>query len=608
MLRREVWVGRLNRGMLTLVAASSVLLWSAGARADRVPSIAPDEVRPGQTGYGLSVFSGTEPERFEVEVIGVMHNRTAELSYIMAKLSGNDLETQGVAQGMSGSPVYLDGKLAGAVAFSFNFSQDAIAGITPIAGMRSLAGGASGPSANDEKGSVSTPVTLDMLAAGVPAGTTDERLREHLARLLPPSGASTGASGTNSAVHWHAGGFEGAALDLLRTSLGTISQTGGQMDPLATVKPLVAGSAVAMVLVGGDVSLAAHGTVTEVDGDEVLAFGHPIFGFGPMRAPMAHSEVLTTVASLATSFKISNLGPVIGAFDQDREAGARGYLGVHAPTFPFDVHLRGLETRDYHMDIADIPQLVPSLLATTALGTLRAGAFTASEMGIDLEARFRLGGYEDLVLRQSFDSAGAAAEAVTYLLTISDYLVANDFEAARIEGLEATLMLHPKQRTMTVVAAHASKTVVEPGSMVPVVLELQPHRGSRLRQVLEVPIPAHLENGRYWVLIGDGSSMDTARRTISPRSARSLSEALTVLRGYRSRRDLVTFGLVQGAGLSVGGNALPDLPGSMRSIVGSSTAATIKPLSLVLVDERVERSSAPLSGAVRIDLEVQRRP
>lgn len=606
-------LGRDRRGqgwrpIKRVVALGGFLVLAHAGWAAPMPSISPSEVHVGQKGYGLSVFAGTEPERFEVEVIGVMRNRTAELSYIMAKLSGNDLETRGVAQGMSGSPVYLDGKLAGAVAFSYNFSKDAIAGITPIAGMRQLVGDASGVDAAPSEQSVSTPVTLDRIAEGVPAGTTDALLREHLTRLLPPGSARAGATETGSAVHWHAGGFGPSALDLLRTSLGTVSETGGLMDPATEPAPLVAGSAVALLLVGGDISLAAHGTVTEVDDGRVLAFGHPIFGFGPMRAPMAHSEVLTTVASVATSFKVSNVGPVIGAFDQDREAGARGYLGETAPTFPFTVQLRGMEHRDYRMEIADVPRLVPSLLATTALGALRAGYFTANEMGIDFEATFRLAGHDDLVLRQTFDSLGAAAEAVTYLLTITDYLVANDFEAASIESLNTKLTLHPEQRTMTVVAAHAARTVVEPGTTVPIVLELQPHRGSRRRHVIDVAIPPELENGRYWILIGDGSSMDTARRTIEPRSAGSFDEALTILRGYRSRRDLVIYGLVQGTGLSVGGDALPDLPGSMRAIVGASRAASVQPLSLVLVDEQVDDLGAPLSGAARIDLEIRRRP
>ncbi|RMH16838.1 MAG: hypothetical protein D6696_17305 [Acidobacteria bacterium] len=593
-------VQRSTRAASRALAALLLSLLAAPAGAEPLPAIHLDELQTGQKGYGLSVFAGTEPARFEVEVIGVMKNRTAELSYIMARLSGQGLETMGVASGMSGSPVYIDGRLAGAVSFSFLFSQGAIAGITPIEGMRRLGEVPVAPLAGAQATSGDAP-SLAMLARG---SFPQQLLEQHLSRLASPHDARTATT-----VHWQATGFGQPVTQLLERTLERFSSgLGGSAPAAAEPPPLVPGGAVAMVLVRGDLSLAAHGTVTDVDGDRIYAFGHPVLGLGPMRVPMAPAEVVTTVPSIASSFKIANVGPIVGAFDQDREAGVRGQLGLVAPTFPLDLHLRGLSRRDYRVEIAELPALVGGLVATTIFGGLTAGSYSSGDMGIDLEARFDLAGHPDLVLEQSFDGASAGLDSAVYVLTFASYLMSNDLEVADLEGIDVTLTQSARPRAASLVGAHPDRQVVEPGDEVTITLELKPYRGAVERRTIEVGVPPETPAGRYVLLAGDGSSIDALRTGLEPRNPATLSEALAILNGYHSRRQLVVLGVVPARGLTVAGAALPDLPAAVRSIFGSRGPSAATPLALTILDQHEESWPRPLDGVVRIDLEVRHRP
>jgi len=577
------------------------------------PVLGVEAIERGQTGYGLSVFHGTEPERFGVEVIGVLHNNTAELSYILARLSGQDLETSGVAAGMSGSPVYIDGKLIGAVSFSWAFSQNAIAGITPIEGMRKLRQAADVPALGDRIPLAQRPLRRDpghRLVPGlsvpslhaIASGQLETTLLDAaLARLRP---ASTGDG--QPAVLLEASGFSDPALARLRRAAGPMAiATGGQMSGPAPSGAIRGGDAVAMLLVTGDLSLAAHGTVTEVDGDRLLAFGHSVFGLGPALVPMARSEVLATVSSLSNSFKLSNAGPLIGAFDQDREAGVRGVLGLEAPMIPLHVALRGGERRDYAMQLADLPPLLPTLVTAGVYGALNAGSYSAGDMGIDLRARLHLAGYQDLLLDQSFDSDTAGTDAVLYLLGVVSYLTGNDLEAARFTGIDVTLEQAPRPRVATLTAAHAERSRVAPGDTVALDLELQPFRGAPIRHRLALSIPQDTADGTYVVLVGDGPSIDAALDSVAPHTPRTLGEALSLLGSYRSRHQLAILGLVGGAGLAIEGQTLPALPASMRALLTSAGQQT-KALSLVVRTDRTLPAPMPISGLTRIDFQVRR--
>ncbi|HYU36148.1 MAG TPA: SpoIVB peptidase S55 domain-containing protein, partial [Thermoanaerobaculia bacterium] len=456
-----------------------------------LPTIGIDDLRPGQKGYGLSVFSGTEPERFDVEIVGVLRNAGPELNYILARLSGKGLETSGVASGMSGSPVFIDGKLAGAVAFSWPFSHDAIAGIMPIESMRKLStlGGGIPPAVPPP------PVDLADLRAGrIPK----DLLERELSRLQPKVGLDARAG-----VEWAIAGFGERSQALLQSALGS-AVPAGRLAGGGASKDLALGSAVAAVLADGDFQMAAIGTVTDRYGDQVLAFGHPFLGLGPIRVPMATAEVLTVLSNSYSSFKISNLGQTVGAFEQDRKAGIQGRIGQTATMTPVTVRVAGVgsKPREYHARIADVPMFAPMLIGSSVLAGLDSASYTAGAQSIDLDARFRLHGHGDLRIRQSFDGDSAGTDVAAYVLSVAGYLVQNPLEQVSFDEIEVDLKQSPQPRAATLVGANADRTVVRPGDTVGLNLDLVAWRGERFRRSMQLTLPEDLPAGRYSLIVG----------------------------------------------------------------------------------------------------------
>ncbi len=569
--------------------AAAVPAGPAGA----LPTIPIAEVQRGQRGYGLSVFAGTEPERFDVEVLGVMRNVSPDVSYILARLTGNGLEKSGVAAGMSGSPVFLDGRLAGAVAFSWAFTNEAIAGITPIESMRQLSGLKPQPITPPPP-----PVNLsDLLAGRIPR----DLLATQLAKLRPRF-----VDGVASAVQWSTSGFGERSQALLRQALGNVG-SGGRAEPGSVPDDLAPGKAVAVVLVDGDFQLAAFGTVTDRYGDHVLAFGHPLFGFGPVRVPMATSEVLTVLSSQNASFKISNSGRIVGAFEQDRKMGIQGRIGAEAPMVPMVLRVDGERPREFRMRLAELPEFMPLLVGSSVLAGLESASYTTGSQSIDMTARLRLRGHGDLEVRQSFDSESAGTEAAAFLLTIVAYLSQNSLEKVSLENIEVDLVQTQQPRFATLVGANASRTLVRPGDRVTLNLDLVAYRGDRFRRSLSLDLPQDLPAGRYSLLVGDGASVDAARLTLEPAEPVTFAQALELLRSFHSRRDLMVLGIYGGVGLSVAGEVMPRLPGSVRSLWGAAASGSAAVLRTTVAQERREVLEVPMQGMVRIDLEVRRR-
>lgn len=552
-----------------------------------------ESVRPGLTGYGLSVFEGAVPERFEVEVLGVWRNTQPSTSYILARLKGRGLEASGVIAGMSGSPVYVDDRLLGAVSFSWLFANEAVAGITPIEQMRRLSSGAGSRSSTSPS---SRSRELPDLISGNP---TWHEVLEPLARL-----EGTGLDSTVSGVQWSTVGFGSATRDTLKLALDSLSPAGQASE--AENLDLVAGSSVSGVLVDGDLRLAATGTVTERRGDEILAFGHPFLGVGPLRLPMATSEVVTVLSNQMNSFKITNLGAVAGAFEMDRAAGMRGRVGAVAPMTPVSVRIAGLVDRQFELRVADLPLLTPTLVAISTLGSLEAASQVSGSQGLDLTARFDLAEWGKLEIHQSFDGELATQEAAFYLFAFTDFFLNNRFEKVSLSSIEIELDQYGEPRTARLIGAHVSQTLVRPGERIELVVDLQAYRGETFRATLALDVPTGLPEGRYSLLVGDGVSVDVARLEVEKTAPQTFPQALRFLRSFHSSRELVALGVFRGEGLSVGGEVLPQLPASVRSLWTAAPSTSATPLQLAVAQESVIELDQPVEGIVRVDLEVQR--
>jgi hypothetical protein len=573
------------------------------------PSISIDEVQVGQKGYGVTVFQGTTPERFDVEVVGVMRNLAPGLSYVLVKLTGHGLEKSGVAAGMSGSPVYLDDRLLGAVAFGWPFSNEAIGGVTPIAAMRRV--GLDGPSGAPAPESLATgrPIVplADLLARRIPSDLLSRELASLSARFSPEG---TGVAG---AVVWSATGFGEHSVAALRQGFGSTALalagradgTSGSSGPALGVADLVPGGAVTGVILDGDFRLGATGTVTDRGGDSLLAFGHAFLGAGPVSIPMAPAEVVTILSNQYNSFKIANLGPIVGAVEQDRRSGIEGRIGAVAPMFPIVVKVHGEREHEYRMRIADVPDLVAGMVGTAALASLEAASRTAGGQSLDLSARFRIAGQGDLEVAQSFDGDGATNEAVGYLLSIASYLAQNDLERLHLEGVEISFDQASAPRGLTIDGAHAERTVIRPGERVRLQVDLRAFRGATSRRTLDLAMPKDLGPGRYTVWVGDGASVDAARLQLEPANPETLPQALALLGSFHTRRELAAIVSLPRPGVVAGGATMPQLPGSVRSLWGAGGAGLGTPFSGAVVARAALPLDAPASGLVRLDLEVR---
>jgi hypothetical protein len=580
---------------------------ASAAVPDDPPELPIDAVERGAKGYGLSVFAGTEPVRFDVEILGVVRNMHPDTSFILARLSGQGLEKSGVIAGMSGSPVFVGGQLAGAVSFSWAFASDAIAGVTPIGPMRDLT--KLSPQAPIRSAAVDQSPTLQQLVTGtLPVTLLDERLRDLAPKLV------TGAA---SGLQWTAAGFGDTTRGALERALGPVAPA-GKSPHLAT--ELGPGSAVAGVLVGGDLQLTVTGTVTERRGENILAFGHPYLGLGPIDVPMAPAEIITVVPSRSSSFKLANIGPVVGAFSEDRLAGILGKVGRQARTIPVDIRiatatldagdasrskLPPIETdREFHVELAEIPLTTPTLAGISLLEAMDVARHQSGNQDLAIEARLELDGFEPLHLERHFTGSSAAINAAIYVLSVVSFVLNNQSEEVAIERLAVDVTQSSEPRTVSLIAAHPGERSVRPGDEVPLRLELRRYRGETFHHNVTVELPDDLPAGPYYLFIGDGGTIDGARLTMEPNEPDDFRESLALLRALHRPTDLVVLGVLPSPGLVVDGRTLPRLPGSVRSIWSASGPLTAKSVGLAVRAVDAQPLDFPLAGGVRVDLQV----
>ena len=563
---------------------------AAPARAEE-PSIGLDEIRAGQRGHGVSVFAGNASERFEVEVLGVIREASPGLSYVLARLSGHDLERTGVVGGMSGSPVWIDGRLAGAVAFSWPFSQEAIAGITPIGSMRAIS--ATAPWA---RGPGAPTVTWNDLAT--------RRWPEDLPRRAAAALGGGPRPGAASGVVWSAAGFEPTTLAWL-SDLAPQLAVASAGSAAAAAGEIGAGSSIAAVFIDGDFRLAATGTVTERSGDRVLAFGHPVAGGGELRLPMAAAEVVAVLGSQMSSFKLANVGPIVGAFERDHASGMMGTLGAPPPTVGLEVTVAAPLRRDYHMRLARVPDFLPSLASIGSFAALDAATAIGGIQAVDLGLELDLGADGKLRLAQSFDGPLAAERGLAFLVAVVDFVVRTDLAPVELIGLAVEWTPFDRPRAAEVIGAHAARPRLGPGDTAELIVEARGYRGDVERRTVELVVPSELPAGRYTLLLGDAATLDGVRLSIEPQEPRSFAQALALLGTLGSSRELAVLGLGFEPGVASGGGALPRLPPSVRAL-WAAAAPSERGLRSAIVQRLSWPSAVPLSGVARVDLEIER--
>lgn len=572
------------------------------------------QVKKGMKGYGLTVFEGTQVEKFDVEILGVLNNVGPDQNLILARVDHPVVRRSGVIMGMSGSPIFIDGKVVGALAYAWQFAKEPVAGITPIEEMLKISQGAGGAARRIAE------ATPRMTGTEMLKSLADGKVEEAFAKF---------ATGLNAQQVAAVGGVKRIGVPLSMSSFApeTVARFTPYLDSLGfsavpsgatststtssnSKKTFALGDPIGAVLLNGDFNVAASGTVSYVDGDKVWAFGHPFLDMGEISFPMAMSEVVTVLPSLASSFKFSNTGATVGVLRQDRSAGIMGVMGEQAEMIPVELTLDAAgNSKTYRVNVVRHSHLSPLILAMAA-DTIIANAQKASgERTVILESEIKLKGFDAIRLREGWAGQQARQAIPAYLAVVSGYLMSNEFRDAEVESVKVHLRHDDHLKIAKLMEASLvtpEKRTISPGDTVKIRTVLKPFRGEPFVETFDVRIPDDQTPGSAYLLVGSGSVMNAVDFMLVPPDPRTLEQVLVVLQRLRPSTDL-TIGLYSnGEGAVTSGVYLPNLPPSMRAVVsGDTTNAPKAPVKYYAAGHQARALGYIIDGALKIDLEVK---
>ncbi len=612
-------------------ARVAALLFAGAVAADvSAAEIFPlDRVRPGMVGVGRTVFEGSKIEEFRVEIIGVLANTGPKRSIVLARLEGGPLEKTGVIAGMSGSPVFLEGKLLGAVAYGFPFSKETIAGITPMSEMieagrddvrRAAAArfpvrfGTTGPSAPLDPATLASALQRPLasvlvdpqrtVAFGLPARFLGASLTP-LSLPLVFSGFDPGS------FEWAKGLFTplGFTPILAGAAAGTLT------EPIPALAP---GSALGVSLIEGDLDLSVTGTVTHVDdGGRVYAFGHPFYNLGPTQFPMRKAYVYSVFPSLYQSWKISTPAEPVGTIEQDRTAAIAGRLGPAPRMIPVALKLRGSrdEERAFSFRIVEDELFTPLLAYVALTSVLDANERTFGTSTIRVEASLktadgRVVKLDDLFAQDPLGQEQAAVRAAALVAAPLAYLITNDFQRVTVDAVDIDVSFLETVQTATVVRAWLDRTgTIRPGSSVPLKVLLRTYRGETRSETIPLTIPATAPAGAYTLLLADGATMTALEQREMRQSfvPKDLDQLVRALNGLRRSHHLYARLLRSDDGAIVSGEYLQSLPPSVLTVLrGAEGGRSVIPIRTASLWDYDLPTSYAVSGTRLLSLTVER--
>ncbi len=615
-----------------------------------------EDIRIGMTGYGMTVFHGTEIEPFNVVVVSVIPNSVPGRSVIWVRCDDPRMLVSGPVQGMSGSPIYLwgedepkelgkGGKLIGAFAFGYSESKVCMVGVQPIGYMRESATRAHAheDAAGAGRRGVSTQHVIEMLGrieqmpqAGAHDSVSQVRLRAVRDVLLKATGGSVpgdinnpsrasvnvpGRSavvspmmlpislGSSDAVELFAPLVEPMGL------LGVASQGGSVagapphgIDPASTtIKP---GSVLAIPLAYGDMDLSATGTVTDVlPGGEVLAFGHPMFGLGESRVPMATGYVHFVMPRQSISFKSSGTLTPLGTLVRDEGAGVVGIEETLYTAAPVEVtvNMPGLEPQTYHYQVVNEPMLSAILVANVVYSSVEAIHGVPSENTMHTVAEMRFSGGRVFKL-DTLVAGGSAANPVMEMLTPLSIMTINPYEQLDIESIKVNVDVEHGNRMATIVGAQLERSQVAPGETVGVMLELQHYEGELETRRIEIQIPKDLEEGDYPLTVSGANAYSSLKIGSQPhlsitRNIDDLADFIQETMNFRYDAIYSTI-MLPPEGLAFGRTEMAKLPSSRAAMLTSPTNPQAVPL-MRLVDQTFQADTVVL-GQIGFTLNVRK--
>ena len=564
-----------------------------------------NEIRPGMVGIGRTVFEGTRVEEFTARIIGVLENAIGtRRNLILARLEGGPLANTGVIAGMSGSPVYIDGRLIGAVSYSLGqFSKEPIAGITPIAEMTDATTFTDvRPAAARVK--VEFPLTRENLTTAFRKALNWNRPfadRPEDARFFGDTVAA-GASGTALgtllrpiATPLVMSGFEPELAEMLGAAFrdqGFIptggGAAGGRAGEQAFDGPLKPGDAVGVVLVGGDMQLGATGTVTHVEDDKVYAFGHPLYNLGPTTFPMTRAYVHTVLPSLFSSMKLSTTGDVIGSFLQDRAVAIAGRLGPGPRMIPFTITLDSdrAAKRTFNFELANDQMFTPLMASATISSTLASYERQYGTATFYLRGSAKINRHEAVAFDNVFAGEQPSINAATFVAAPIAALLGNDYEKVNIESVELTIGSTEESKTATLERVWIDDQRPRAGRTVPLKILLRTRRGDEILRTVPIEIPSNA-TGTLSVLVADGGRLgQIEQREARTQQPRNVDQMIRLLN--RSRRGSTLYIKLLGSdpGAVISGESLTALPPSVLGVLEADrSTGSFSPLSNATLGE-----------------------
>jgi hypothetical protein len=555
------------------------------------------DLKPGMRATGRTVFSGDRVEDFQVEILGVLENVGPKQSLILARLSGGPLERTGVMQGMSGSPVYIGGKLVGAVAMAFPFSKEPIAGIRPIEDMVRVSSASSEPLRRAK-------VSLD---------------RTNLTAMLPkPEEALSGEMRmVDIATPVWFGGFTRATIEQFGPQLRALGLeprqgvSGGgrveaRMGDRAALQP---GSMISVALMSGDLNIGADGTVTHIDQDRIYAFGHRFLAIGPTDLPFARSEVLTLLPNLASSFKISSAKEWMGTISQDRSSAIAGELGKRARTVPVSISLArsGRKIEGYDMQMANDRFLAPFLMQIAVYSAIDSTerSLGAASYAVHGQIEFH-GGAPPLKLNNMY--AGDANTAMQVSLSAAiplAYVLQSEFSSLAVKKVALDIDSFDEKKQFQIDQVIVSPHEVRPGEKVRLTAVLVGDNGAEVSRTVDYAVPIGAPAGQLYFTVADGNAANLSEfRQIlasTPRSAEQLVASVNKLRA--NTKAYVRVWRAE-PNFQLDAEDFPDPPPSLALILGASQTA-LQTRNSKVAELEISAGDAVISGTKTVQVEVK---
>jgi hypothetical protein len=568
---RSVCIGVLVSLVLALAALPAAYPTRAGDDSATFPL---SQVKPGMRGVAYTIFTGDEVEKVDLVVLGILQNALGpKQDVILVQLLGEKAEHTGVVAGMSGSPVYFEGRLAGALSLKLGvFTKEAIGGVTPIENMLDAQRDSTSPPSSTAATKSPQDMALRTMAMQIPVpnGFGQQSLTSTGAatdQFLVPIETPLISTGVYPATL--------AAFGKDISSWGMSVMAGGSAPASPEDAQLKPGDMVGFDLVRGDLSLSGGCTVTTVDAGKILACGHPLFGFGSVAIPLSRAHVVTTLASAMSSTKIISTGGVIGTLTQDRLTAVGGTLGAGPAMIPVDVTLTmPAAEKKFHFEVIESPQLTPQLVALAAYNGIVGSPAYGEGWTLQFDGDIEVKGHTAVHLSDYFAPSDQPVPGGFFIaLSVQSafmQIYSNPYERPEVEQINLHVTALAERRSATIDAAWIEKSEVQPGETVNVKVLLRPYRGAPFIQEIPITIPPQAQRGTLQLLVSDAETLNRNVQSLSASSQGQLpglEELIRLINRERQNDRLYATLLQPTPTLLVEDKEMPNAPASEINVL-----------------------------------------